>query len=240
MSREKNISVIKKSLRCTTRRKDEWTLAQNASPSPSASPPETCLDSQNHFGLNHSKSYHNTQQSMKDFAAASDCIEYVTIEGMGQRSVVSHHGRFSEMHFHAVCGQRTSQAILLERGQYQPCPWPCRQQGGVDGGEKGWSHTSPYCWITGDGKAAGFRGRLIACLCSSDSCKQWLKLFPQAKGTCPAEGHCILCLGAWGEVGGCPSCCCTHTHKCAHTQHTKGFWKARPGSQLVSLHCHPK
>lgn len=109
-----------------------------------------------------------------------------------------------------------------------------------DGGEKGWSHTSPYCWITGDGKAAGFRGRLIACLCSSDSCKQWLKLFPQAQGTCPAEGHCILCLGAWGEVGGCPSCCCTHTHKCAHTQHTKGFWKARPGSQPVSLHCHPE
>lgn len=50
MSWEKNISVIKKSLRYTTRRKDEWTLARNAFPSPSSSPPETCLDSQSRFG----------------------------------------------------------------------------------------------------------------------------------------------------------------------------------------------
>lgn len=145
------------------------------------------------------------------------------------------------MHPHAVCGQRTSQAISLERGQYQPCPWPCHRQSGVDGGEKGWSHTSPYCWITGDGKAVGFRGRLIACLCSSDSCKQWIKLFPQAKGTCPAEGHYILCLGAgekWEDV--CPATAHTHIHICPHTQCTKGFWKAHPGSQLVSPNYHPE
>lgn len=65
-------------------------MAQNASPSPSSSPPETCLDSQSHFGSNHSKSYCNTQQSMNDFAAASDCTEYVTsIErDRGQSSLV--------------------------------------------------------------------------------------------------------------------------------------------------------
>lgn len=134
MSWEKNISVIKKSLRCTTRRKDEWTLAQNASPSPSSSPPETCLDSQSHFGSNHSKSYCNTQQSMNDFAVAF--TGYITIDRTGQSSAMSHLGWFSGMHSHAVWGQRTSQAILLERCWYQPIPWPCHQQGGVHGGRR--------------------------------------------------------------------------------------------------------
>lgn len=217
MSWEKNISVIKKSLRCTTRRKDEWTLAQNTSPSPSSSPPETCLDSYSHFALSHSKSYHSTQQSMNNFAVASDCTEYVTIDGVGQRSVISHHGWFSETHSLQPGG----------RGHLKPSCWreviisPVLDPdtSGVEwtGGEKGWSHTSPCCWITGDGKAVGFRARLIACLSSSDSCMQWIKLFPQAKGTCPAEGHCILCLGAQGELEDVPPATAhTHTHECAH------------------------
>lgn len=89
---------------------------------PLVQPTRNVLGLRESLWLDHSKCYCNTQQSTNDFAVASDCTEYVAIGGTGQRSAISHLGWFSEMHFRAACGQRTSQAILLERGQYQPCP----------------------------------------------------------------------------------------------------------------------
>lgn len=63
MSQDKYIRVIKRALRCNTRRKDKWTLSSVPFSAPHSAHHSVCLACHKHVGVNRSTSYHKTHES---------------------------------------------------------------------------------------------------------------------------------------------------------------------------------
>ena len=129
-----------------------------------------------------------------------------------------------------------SQAVLPERGRSQPHPWPCHRWGGEDGveGMKPRHSLLLNHWWRDSCQLHVQTNSMFVLLPIHANSK--LNSSPKQRGSALQQDTALPAWGLGGKRGHVPL---ATMYTRAHTWCTKGFWKAQPSSQLVSLHCYP-